>query len=130
MSSSFFLGYQRFMPKYPSPQKYCLIPFQLKIAYKDIVQSNSMIEYANRQLKHYYLFPRNISEYETLLDEMPNIMHEMGYERYRHDLGFRTPFEAFDNVDIGLNQITHSFKNAKKKRVVQNKNHPCIQTCN
>ncbi len=103
--------------------------FQLKIAGKDIIQSNSMIESANMQLKHYFLFPRDIKDFDALLKEMPKIMHENGYERVRHYLGFRTPAEAFDEVDIGFDQIAMSIKNASKSRLQNNRSHPCKQTC-
>jgi len=43
MSSSSFLGYQKFMPKYPIPQKYCLIPINLIESQQMTIKTNRAI---------------------------------------------------------------------------------------
>lgn len=83
----------------------------------------------NFRASGYYLFPRNISDYESLQKEMPRIMYEQGYERYRHDLGFRTPNETFHGVDIGIRKIENNFIIATQKRKTDNKRFPCEQYC-
>lgn len=102
---------------------------KLKTALKDIPHSNSMIESANLQLKYYYLFPRGIIDYDTLLIEMPKIIYAREYERYRHYLGFRTPFETFKGVDIGMPEIDSNFKTAAVNRKIYNRRFACERYC-
>jgi len=102
---------------------------KLKIAMKDIKQSNSMIEAANRCLKHYHLFPLGISTYKELEILLPKIIYEYNFVRYRHSLNFRSPNEAFCGVDIGIDQINIQFDKARKTRYLTNSQFSCNKHC-
>jgi len=102
---------------------------KLKIAMKDIKQSNSMIEAANRCIKHYHLFPLGVSTYNELRILLPKIIYEYNFERYKHNLNFKSPDEAFYGVDIGIDHINKQFDKARKTRHLTNSQFSCNKHC-
>ena len=60
------------------------------VAQVDIIQSNSMVEAANKILKYQYLFVQNIADTETLENTVPVILDDY-YNRPQRLLTCYTP---------------------------------------
>jgi putative transposase len=107
--------------------KDCEVDINKKIALKDIVQSNSMVEAANKTLKYRYLFLKDIYNLDDLLEHLPKAIYDYCYLRPHYKLGIRTPHEAHYNI---FPEINPDFKkNAIKERINSNKNNSCSIIC-
>ena len=61
------------------------------VALKDIDFSNSMIEAANKTLKYYYIFPKNIANRAKLKSLLPGIIEDYNNIRPHGQLNHLTP---------------------------------------
>jgi hypothetical protein len=68
---------------------------QHKVAQRDIIFSNSMIEAVNKNVKYYHFFPENFSCFEEALKKVPTLIDQYNNRstKPRHGL---TPNEAFE----------------------------------
>jgi putative transposase len=98
-----------------------------KIALKDIVQSNSMVEASNKILKHRYLFKQPISNREHLEEHLKSAIDDYCNHRPHYALGIYTPYEIQYDKKPELNIKT--VKNAVKERRETNKMNGCTQKC-
>lgn len=98
-----------------------------KIALKDIVQSNSMVEASNKILKHQYLYRKHIPDGKALAEYLPDIIYEYCHLRPNYDLGARTPYEAHNEIYPDLN--VEARKSAVKERIRINKISGCEGKC-
>jgi transposase InsO family protein len=98
-----------------------------KIALKDIVQSNSMVEASNKIIKHRYLFRKPIYNREHLELHLQEAIHDYCHIRPHYSLGIYTPFEVHTNTrpKISPNYIL----NAVKERRIANKSLSCDLKC-
>ncbi|MCK8479026.1 integrase core domain-containing protein [Psychroserpens algicola] len=96
-----------------------------RIAKRDVLFSNSMIEAFNKVLKHQFLYPRTISNRTSLENIMREVIPIYNNERPQLKLGGNTPDETFNGTPINFNQYSNGIKEQKALRIVQNKQNSC-----
>jgi putative transposase len=96
-----------------------------RIAQRDVVFSNSMIEAFNKVLKHQFLYPRTINNRQELKKIMKAVIPMYNYKRPQNALGGNTPYETFNGTPISFSNYTQVFKEQKLVRTVQNRQNPC-----
>ena len=99
-----------------------------RIAQRDVLFSNSMIEAFNKVLKYQFLYPRSIGNGTVLKKVMTETIPIYNNERPQLRLGGNTPNETFNNTPINLGKYSNGFKAQKALRIVQNKHNSC-KTC-
>ncbi|WP_323787682.1 DDE-type integrase/transposase/recombinase [Psychroserpens sp.] len=99
-----------------------------RIAQRDVIFSNSMIEAFNKVLKHQFLYPRVISNRTSLEKVMTEVIPIYNNERPQLRLGGNTPNEIFDGSPIQFGTYSNSFKIQKALRIIKNKQNIC-NTC-
>lgn len=96
-----------------------------RIAQRDVLFSNSMIEAFNKVLKHQFLYPHNIGSRKQL----EKVLHEaiIIYNNHKPqiNLGGNTPTETFNGVPINLKKYSSGFKDQQLIRIAQNKRNSC-----
>jgi len=98
------------------------------IAQVDIIQSNSMIEAANRILKHEFLFLRDIKNIETLNKTMPHILQEYNNRPAGMLFGL-TPNEVLTGKVPDRNLFKEYIKKGNMRRQKINKKISCEINC-
>ena len=101
------------------------VPLDKIVALKDILKSNSMIEYTNRTLKYEYLFAQAIGSFEHLLKIMYQRIFDFNNVSPQAVLSGLTPIEAYTGIQINPDQQKDLFIRAKKARIHYNKTHSC-----
>jgi len=96
-----------------------------RIAQRDVIFSNSMIEAFNKVLKHQFLYPRVISNRTSLEKVMTEVIPIYNNERPQLRLGGNTPNEIFEGYPIYFGRYSNSFKTQKALRIVKNKQNIC-----
>jgi putative transposase len=100
-----------------------------RIAQRDVLFSNSMIEAFNKVLKHQFLYPKNIvsrKQLEKVLTEVITLYNE---HKPQLNLGGNTPYETFAGTPINLNSYKTEFKTQQLIRIAQNKKNSCKKCC-
>jgi putative transposase len=96
-----------------------------RIAQRDVLFSNSMIEAFNKVLKYQFLFPKNIGSRKQLEKIIAEAIPIYNNERPQWQLGGNTPSETFAGIPINLSKYTTGFKSQKIVRLAQNKSNSC-----
>lgn len=96
-----------------------------RVAQRDVLFSNSMIEAFNKVLKHQFLYPKNISNRIALKKAMIEAIFTYNKERPQWQLGGNTPNETFNGIPSNYNSSTNGFKDQKAIRVAINKENSC-----
>ena len=97
-----------------------------KIALKDIVQSNSLIEATYKIMKYRYFHLKQIASV-SLLEEMRNFIHDYNIVRPHYSHSYKTPYE----MHYGIEPIDYKkiIQKALKDRVAFNRKQSCICKC-
>lgn len=91
-----------------------------KIALKEVVFSNSMIEAFNKTLKYEFLYPNNINTQTGLVKVMEQAIPTYNNLRPQWVLNGSTPSEAFSEKPINFSKYSSSFVKQKAIRLAQN----------
>ncbi|WP_418639273.1 DDE-type integrase/transposase/recombinase [Winogradskyella sp.] len=100
-----------------------------RIAQRNVVFSNSMIEAFNKVLKHQFLYPRTITNGTALNKVMAEVLPIYNNQRPQLILGGNTPHETFNGKPIYLGQYRQGFKGQKAIRIIENQRTSC-KKCN
>lgn len=92
-----------------------------KIAQRDVVLSNSMIEAFNKTLKYEFLYPMNINTKSGLVKVMAKAITKYNNSRPQWVLGGNTPSETFSGISMNFDNYRMSFIEQKQLRITQNK---------
>ncbi|MHA7943658.1 transposase [Formosa sp. 3Alg 14/1] len=85
-----------------------------KIAQRDVLFSNSMIEAFNKVLKYQFLYPKQIN-YRTKLEQiLHNAIETYNLQRPQLNLNGNTPFEVFNKSSIDFRTYSDTFKAQKQ----------------
>ena len=86
--------------------------------------SNSMIEAANKSLKYRFLYHKNIADFNSLCQWLPQAIDD--YNNRPHDvLSGLTPLEVLNGKTIDKIASSHQMQAAKILRVSENKQVKC-----
>ncbi len=94
------------------------------IAQVDIEFSNSMIEAANKQLKHRFLYHRQIADFDALVQHVQQAVDDYN-NRPHHSLGGLTPLEALQGKTVDTAFLRQQMATAKATRLIENKKRKC-----
>jgi hypothetical protein len=98
------------------------------IAQIDIIQSNSMVEAANKIIKRRFLYKQPIADFEMLNKKLPDMI-----ETYNNTplitLSAYTPNEVLAGKIPDKKRFEKQFFIARKKRIATNQNFNCTDTC-
>lgn len=94
------------------------------IAQKDIIFSNSMIEYLHRTIKYRYLYRQSIENLNQLASALHAAVKNYN-NRPAHVLGGLTPLEVLNGISPETAQIKQKIKAATLTRLLINKNEGC-----
>ncbi len=94
------------------------------IAQKDIVQSNSMIEAANKQIKYRFLYHQTICTFEELKNYMQLAVEDYNNRPY-DALNGLTPTEVMNGQLPALVNLTQETRIATALRIQENKHARC-----
>jgi len=94
------------------------------VAQRDIEFSNSMIEAANKNLKYCFLYHKNIADFNSLCQYLPQAIED--YNNRPHDvLSGLTPLEVLNGKTIDKISSSHQMQTAKAVRISENKQQKC-----
>ncbi|MBL4754715.1 MAG: DDE-type integrase/transposase/recombinase [Flavobacteriales bacterium] len=100
------------------------------VAQVDIVQSNSMVEAANKILKHQYLFPKDIQNLKQLCDGIAFYQEDFN-NRPQGDLYGLNPLEVLSTGTLPhKSRFKEQIITARRKRVEQNQKFDCAKCPN
>jgi hypothetical protein len=98
------------------------------IAQIDIIQSNSMVEAANKIIKHRFLYKQPIADFEALNKKLPGML-----EAYNNTplvgLSAYTPNEVLAGKLPDFKRFEKQFITARRKRITANQIFTCTDTC-
>ncbi len=94
------------------------------IAQVDIEFSNSTIEAANKQLKHRFLYHRQIADFEALVQHVQQAVDDYN-NRPHNSLGGLTPLEALQGKTVDVAFLQQQMAGAKANRLIENKKRKC-----
>jgi hypothetical protein len=98
------------------------------IAQLDIIQSNSMVEAANKILKYRFLYPKQVANTDELIIALKNAVRSYNQIPNGQLYGF-TPYEVL----AGALPDKHHFKSqialGIKQRLTENQHFPCKMGC-
>lgn len=88
------------------------IDIDKKVALKDIIKSNSMVEASNKILKHRYLYRFDVLDREHLIEHLNDAIFDFNYQRPHNSLSLFTPFEVHYNKkpDIKSDSVKNHVK--------------------
>jgi putative transposase len=94
------------------------------VAQRDIEFSNSMIEAANKNLKYRFLYHKNIADYNSLCQYLPQAIDD--YNNRPHDvLSGLTPLEVLNGKTNDKISGSRQMQAAKAIRISENKQQKC-----
>ncbi len=105
--------------------KDCQINIHKKIALKDVLYSNSMIESTFRMLKSYYL-KQGISSLD-FPDELKKGIEDINYKRPHYAHLIYTPDEVYKNPELKNSFL--QLQELKDQRIQENQNFGCDNSC-
>ncbi|SEF55846.1 Integrase core domain-containing protein [Halpernia humi] len=106
--------------------KNCKVGIDKKIALKDVLFSNSLIEGNNRILKQTYLKDKELTK-EELHDYIAESIKEYNSEKPHYVHKIYTPDEVFENP--GLKDTQLFFDKLNQKRIQDKKEYSCGKVC-
>jgi len=98
-----------------------------KVALKDIVQSNAMVEASNKILKYQYLFKEPQNNTEELQENLKDAVYDFCRRRPHCMLGLYTPYEVHYNCKPQLDE--NSVRDQVKERIKMNQTQGCGAIC-
>lgn len=98
------------------------------IAQIDIIQSNSMVEAANKIIKHRFLYKHSIANIDELIDKLPVFIEEYNNTPLA-SLSAYTPKEVLAGKIPDFKRFEKQFFIARKRRISANQNFTCTDTC-
>ena len=101
------------------------INLQKKIALKDILFSNSMVEAANKLLKYRYLFPKKIANGSELIIVLGQAIVDFNQHRPHGKLNGLTPDEAYYDLKSPIENLSSILKKAQQDRRALNQQTIC-----
>ena len=96
-----------------------------KVAFRDMLKSNSMIEAVNRVLKYNYLFWKPVYDIKDVIKVMRLAVLDYDAMRPHGALGGLLPLEAYFGQTINKAGNHRLMKQAMKDRLKWNHNHTC-----
>jgi len=96
-----------------------------KIAQRDVLFSNSMIEAFNKTFKYEFLYPKTINSGIGLIKIIDEAIPIYNKDRPQWSLSGNTPSETFSGISIDFSKYKTSFNKQKAIRLVQNKENSC-----
>lgn len=105
--------------------KNCHVSLDKKIALKDVLYSNSMIESSFRTLKSYYL-KTGISS-ENFPNELSKAIEDINYKRPHYAHLIYTPREVYQNPE--LKKTLPKLQELKQQRLLENQRLSCDTSC-
>ncbi len=96
------------------------------IAQKDITQSNSMIEAINKHLKYYYLFKKELKDYNGTVNYLMKSIPDYNLKPPGALFGL-TPFEVLEGEIPSGDKFKTEKENARKDRLKQNMKVECCE---
>ena len=106
--------------------KNCKVGIDKKIALKDVLFSNSLIEGNNRILKQTYLKDKQLTRVE-LPDYISDSIKEYNSEKPHYVHKIYTPDEVFKNPELKDTKLF--FDKLNQKRIQDNKGYSCAKSC-
>ena len=106
--------------------KNCRVGIDKKIALKDVLFSNSLIEGNNRILKQTYLKDKQLTRVE-LPDYISDSIKEYNSEKPHYVHKIYTPDEVFKNPELKDTKLF--FDKLNQKRIQDNKGYSCAKSC-
>lgn len=95
------------------------------IALKDIIKSNSMIEYTNRLLKYEYLFVRGVKNLKHLGQVLYHAVNDYNCVRPYGAINGLTPAQAYNGKTVDIFKEKQLMKEACNSRVNWNQSYNC-----
>jgi hypothetical protein len=96
------------------------------IAQKDIIQSNSMIESVNKHIKYYYLFKKELKDFENTVTHLSTSVPD--YNNKPHGrLNGLTPNEVLNGIIPVKDNYQQDMIKARKNRLKQNRLIECCE---
>lgn len=96
------------------------VNLQRKIALKEVLFSNSMVEAANRTLKYRYLLPKHAANTATLIKAMERAGHDLNTVRPHGDLKGLTPDEVYFGMKPDMPDLEEQRRIARAYRLEMN----------
>lgn len=106
--------------------KNCRVGIDKKIALKDVLFSNSLIEGNNRILKQTYLKDQQLTRAE-LTRYISESIQEYNSEKPHYVHKIYTPDEVFENPELKDTKLF--FDKLNQQRILDNKNYSCGKVC-
>ena len=106
--------------------KNCKVGIDKKIALKDVLFSNSLIEGNNRILKQTYLKDKELTQKE-LPDYIAKSIKEYNSEKPHYVHKIYTADDVFENPELKDTKLI--FDNLNQQRMENNKNYSCGKVC-
>lgn len=95
------------------------------IVQKDVIFSNSMIEYINKVIKHQFLHPKTINSGNQLASIIEKSIPIYNSIRPQWSLAGNTPLETYNGIPLDFNKYKAHFNEQKILRLAQNKLNNC-----
>lgn len=105
------------------------IPIKHRIAQKDVVFSNSMIEAINKILKYQFLYAKEIHDNKQLQTTLKKAVVIYNSIRPQMSLGGNTPHETFYGKAIDFSVYSKKFLAQRIRRNIENKKSNCKVCC-
>ncbi len=96
------------------------------IAQKDITQSNSMIEAINKHLKYYYLFKKDLKDYNETVNYLMKSIPDYNNKPHGRLYGL-TPFEVLEGEVPSRDKFKEQKEQARNERLKQNMKVECCE---
>lgn len=106
--------------------KNCKVGIYKKIALKDVLFSNSLIEGNNRILKQTYLKNKDLTSAE-LSDYISESIKEYNSEKPHYSHKIHTPDEIHDKPELKNTKLV--FEKLNQQRIQDNQNYSCGKVC-
>lgn len=101
-------------------------PVEKRVALKDMLKSNALVESVNKLLKYGYLYRRHIHDSNHLEKIMRTyVIPDYNDKRPHGSLHGLTPLEAFGKQKVNFKRIREKMIEAHNERVNYNRNHSC-----
>jgi hypothetical protein len=98
------------------------------IAQIDIIQSNSMVEAANRILKYRFLYTKPVADTDELINTLEDAIKSYNSIPNGQLYGF-TPNEVLSGIIPDRHHFKSQITLGKKQRLTENQDFPCKMVC-
>ena len=96
------------------------------IAQKDIIQSNSMVEFVNKHIKYYYLFKNELKDFEDTVTYLSTYVPDYNNKPHGRLYGL-TPNEVLNGIIPVKDNYQQDMIEARKNRLKQNRLIECCK---